>query len=129
MGGVKQKKKERCNCPFYLLPILCLIHFITKKSFSFSPSQSICPMSLQILFKVVFISNLLSFSLSLLPFPFSLSLSLWGRLFFVFTNERDSLKNMSHKKFECHFFPEILWKRCQYEKMNFVVYCSNVSRL
>merc|ERR1712042_213139 len=93
-------KKERCNCPFYLLPILCLIYFITKKSFSFSPSQSICPMSLQILFKVLSISNLFS-SISFF------SLFLYGvDLFFVFTNERDSLKNMSHKKFECHFFPD-----------------------
>merc|ERR1712142_397788 len=43
-------------------------------------------------------------SLSLLPFSFSLSMG--STFFFVFTNERDSLKNMSHKKFECHFFPD-----------------------
>jgi len=82
-------EKMRCNCPFYLLPILCLIYFITKKSFSFSPSQSICPMSLQILFKVLFISNFLSFSLSSSISFFCLSLFLYGVDFFLSLQMRE----------------------------------------
>merc|ERR1712042_253038 len=99
-----QTKRKRCKCPFYLLPIFVshIFHHHHRHLPSFLSTfpEYLPNVSRNLVSKCYLLFFFLLFSISL---PISFSLTLWG-LLFVFTNERDSLKNTSQKKNFMSFF-------------------------